>query len=160
MTIIHYLHNNAETEAFGAVLFSVLPDKCLVFLAGQLGAGKTSLVRGFLRAAGHQGAVKSPTFTLVEEYQLNQRCIFHFDLYRLTSAEELHWIGMDDYLAQSAICFIEWAERGAGFLPPADVIIQLHSVGEGRELTLQADDSTLALLQEKTSHWKNNDILL
>ena len=128
------LENTEATEQFGAELWSVLPAKSLVFLQGELGAGKTTLVRGFLRAAGFSGTVKSPTYTLVEEYSLNDRKVFHFDLYRLTSPEELEWIGIRDYFAQNSTCFIEWAERGQSFLPEPDSIITLDVQGDGRSV--------------------------
>lgn len=128
------LHSAEETEAFGARLYHCLPVKCLIYLIGDLGAGKTTLVRGFLRAAGYCGSVKSPTYTVVEEYQLNDRRIFHFDLYRLTDPEELEWIGIRDYFAQQAVCFIEWPERGKGVLPEPDLRIELAIYGEQRRL--------------------------
>ena len=132
-----YLQNTEETEQFGAELCRWLPAKCLVFLEGDLGAGKTTLVRGFLRAAGYNGAVKSPTYTLVEEYTVNQHKVFHFDLYRLADPEELEWIGIRDYFAQDSVCFIEWPAMGKGFLPAPDVIISLTAQGAGRLLTLE-----------------------
>ena len=136
--MIRLLKNEAETEAFGAELVQSLPDKCVVFLRGQLGAGKTTLVRGFLRALGYQGKVKSPTYTLVEEYNCNGRKLFHFDLYRLADPEELELIGIRDYFAQQAVCFIEWPEMGRGFLPQADMVIELMVNGEGRRLNLES----------------------
>lgn len=106
--MMQFILNTAEeTEAFGAKLFQILPEKCLVFLLGDLGAGKTTLVRGFMRAAGHIGAVKSPTYNIVEEYKIDKRLFFHFDLYRLVDPEELEWIGIADYLQETATCFIE-----------------------------------------------------
>lgn len=131
------LQNEAETEAFGAELLQALPGKCVIFLRGQLGAGKTTLVRGLLRAAGYHGKVKSPTFTLVEEYSLDACRIFHFDLYRLADPEELEWIGIRDYVAQQAICFIEWPEMGAGYLPEPDMIIELTVAGNARQLCIE-----------------------
>lgn len=131
-----YLSTEAETEQFGAELWTALPEKCMIFLHGQLGAGKTTLVRGFLRAAGFTGAVKSPTYTLVEEYRLNHRKIVHFDLYRLADPEELEWIGIKDYFDQDCVCFIEWPEWGKGFLPEPDVVITLDNEGLGRLLTM------------------------
>jgi tRNA threonylcarbamoyladenosine biosynthesis protein TsaE len=131
-----YLPSTEATEQFGAALWTILPKKALIFLQGELGVGKTTLVRGFLRAAGFTGAVKSPTFTLVEEYTLGERKIFHFDLYRLSDPEELEWIGIRDYFEQNSLCFIEWAERGEDFLPPPDVIISLTVQGLGRNITL------------------------
>lgn len=132
-----FLHNAEETEQFGAALHRLLPQKCLIYLEGDLGAGKTTLVRGFLRAAGFSGAVKSPTYTLVEEYTVAQRKVFHFDLYRLADPEELEWIGIRDYFAQDCICFIEWPAMGIGFVPEPDLVIRLASDKEGRLLTLE-----------------------
>jgi tRNA threonylcarbamoyladenosine biosynthesis protein TsaE len=131
-----YLNSTEETEAYGAELFKSVPSKCLIFLQGDLGAGKTTIVRGFLRAAGYNGAVKSPTYTLVEEYTLSCRKIFHFDLYRLVDPQELEWIGIRDYLDQESICFIEWPNKGKGFLPEPDRSITLTTQGFGRLLTM------------------------
>lgn len=128
------LNSEQQTEAYGAKLWAILPDKTIVFLRGTLGAGKTTLVRGFLRAAGFKGAVKSPTYTLVEEYTVAGRKIFHFDLYRLKDPEELEWIGIQDYFAENAVCFIEWPEMGAGWLPEADMEIEITPKEQGRIL--------------------------
>jgi tRNA threonylcarbamoyladenosine biosynthesis protein TsaE len=127
-----FLSSPGETERLGASLFQTLAVKSLVFLKGDLGAGKTTLVRGFLRAAGHQGTVKSPTYNLVEEYHLAGKKVYHFDLYRLNDPEELEWIGINDYLNQNAICFIEWPEHGKDILPQPDIIIELRAENEGR----------------------------
>lgn len=147
-----------ETEAFGGAIWQALPESCLVFLHGDLGAGKTTLVRGMLRSAGFQGAVKSPTYNLVEEYQYGGYTLFHFDLYRLQDPEELEWIGIDDYLRQPARCFIEWPEMGRGVLPQPDIEIKLNIVAGSREVELKVVQNTL----KKTLHllWKNKDILL
>ena len=131
-----YLSSAEETEAFGAELFKSVPSKCLIFLQGDLGAGKTTMVRGFLRAAGYNGAVKSPTYTLVEEYTIVRRKIFHFDLYRVVDPEELEWIGIRDYFDQDSICFIEWPDKGKGFLPEPDRVITLKTQGLGRSVIL------------------------
>ena len=133
----NYLQNTEETEAFGAELFKSVPSKYLIFLHGDLGAGKTTLVRGFLRAAGYSGVVKSPTYTLVEEYTIGARKLFHFDLYRVVDPEELEWIGIRDYLEQDCVCFIEWPDKGKGFLPEPDSVITLTAQGEGRLLTME-----------------------
>lgn len=132
-----HLNNTKETEQFGARLWELLPRKCLVFLQGDLGAGKTTMVRGFLRAAGFSGAVKSPTYTLVEEYTLADRQVFHFDLYRVADPEELEWIGIRDYFDQEAVCFIEWPGMGEGYLPEPDVVITLAPEKNGRSLELK-----------------------
>jgi tRNA threonylcarbamoyladenosine biosynthesis protein TsaE len=152
------LTNEQETMALGAQLWAILPTQCLIFLKGDLGAGKTTLTRGFLRAGGYQGTVKSPTYTLVEEYQLDQRKIYHFDLYRLRDPEELEWMGMDDYLAEQAICFIEWPEQGGIMLPEPDLVIEIKVILEGREIKF---DSHQKNLKDKFNlNWKNNDIVL
>ena len=133
----YLLQSTQETEAFGAKLFHTLPEKCVVFLKGDLGAGKTTLVRGFMRAAGHSGTVKSPTYNIVEEYQLKQRLFFHFDLYRLNDPEELEWIGIADYLQEQSICFFEWPEKGAGYIGTPDVILSLTTTENGHRLTIE-----------------------
>ncbi|NOQ16645.1 MAG: tRNA (adenosine(37)-N6)-threonylcarbamoyltransferase complex ATPase subunit type 1 TsaE [Methyloprofundus sp.] len=130
------LDNEVATEAFGGALFHALPEKCLVFLHGDLGAGKTTLVRGFLRAAGYQGTVKSPTYNIVEEYKINKRLFLHFDLYRLVDPEELEWIGIRDYLQERSICFIEWPEQGEGYLDVPDVVLSLTNSGGGRDISI------------------------
>jgi len=132
-----FLPDSESTEKFGAELFTCLPEKALIFLHGDLGAGKTTLVRGLLRAAGVTGAIKSPTYALIEEYDIGDRKIFHFDLYRLAEADELEWIGIDDYLNQNALCFIEWAEKGTGVLPDADIHITLTNQDAGRLVQLR-----------------------
>lgn len=135
----HYLADEAATMALGQQLAAIVPAQLFVIhLEGELGAGKTTLTRGFLRGLGHQGNVKSPTYTLVEHYQLQQRPIYHFDLYRLSDAEELDFLGMDDYLSQQAICLIEWAQRGSGYLPDPDLLIRLEYQEKARTAELIA----------------------
>ncbi|CAD6878552.1 tRNA threonylcarbamoyladenosine biosynthesis protein TsaE [Methylomonas albis] len=152
------LETPEDTEALGAALWQALPEKCLLFLYGDLGAGKTTLVRGLLRAAGHQGAVKSPTYTLVEEYEISGRRLFHFDLYRLKDPEELEWMGMDDYLNQNALCCVEWPQMGAGFLPVADLEVRLNYFQQQRtaEINMLAENHQAGI----KLNWKNKDILL
>lgn len=152
------LTDSEDTEAFGAALWHVLPEKCLVFLFGELGAGKTTLIRGLLREAGYKHTVKSPTYSLVEEYDLPKRKLFHFDLYRLQDPDELEYIGMDDYLRQTALCCIEWPEMGHGYLPDADLEIRMSHLDGGRSITINILQPTL----KKSLHlgWKNKDILL
>ncbi len=132
-----YLDSTEATEQLGAELFKSVPSKCLIFLQGDLGAGKTTLARGFLRAAGYNGTVKSPTYTLVEEYMVDGRKIFHFDLYRVVDPEELEWIGIRDYFDQDSVCFIEWPDNGKGFLPKPDIIITLKPQGLARSVNLE-----------------------
>jgi tRNA threonylcarbamoyladenosine biosynthesis protein TsaE len=132
-----YLDSTEATERLGAELFKSVPSKCLIFLQGDLGAGKTTMVRGFLRAAGYNGTVKSPTYTLVEEYVIGGRKIFHFDLYRVVDPEELEWIGIRDYFDQDSVCFIEWPDKGKGFLPEPDIIITLKPQGLARSVNIE-----------------------
>ena len=132
-----YLASQEETEAFGAELLAQLPKRCLVFLQGNLGAGKTTLVRGYLKAAGYAGTVKSPTYNIVEEYSLPDRQVYHFDLYRLTDPEELEWLGIHDYLTKEALSFVEWPDNGRGILPAPDLIIQLIMQNQGRVLKIR-----------------------
>ena len=153
-----FLKDSAETELLGALLWQVLPEKCLVFLSGDLGAGKTTLIRGLLRAAGHSGVVRSPTYSLVEEYRLAERNVFHFDLYRLQDPEELEWMGMSDYLNQSSLCCIEWPQMGNGFLPKADVTIDIVVQADARsiEINILAPE----VKNKLQDLWKNKDILI
>lgn len=129
-----YLADEAATVAFGATLLPELTGAPVVFLRGQLGAGKTTLVKGILRALGHQGSVKSPTYTLLEPYEVGGRTVYHLDLYRIGDSEELDFIGIDELMDADAIKLVEWPERGTGRLPEPDVEIRLSLEGEGRRV--------------------------
>ena len=120
------LPSEQATEQLGRALAEALPDVCVIYLRGELGAGKTTLVRGLLRALGYTGSVKSPTYTLVEGYEVAGRQVFHFDLYRVADPDELEYIGLRDYLNGRSLVLVEWPERGQGFLPPADLDIELR----------------------------------
>jgi tRNA threonylcarbamoyladenosine biosynthesis protein TsaE len=133
-----FLQDQAATQAFGGQLAAACQGGLLVFLHGQLGAGKTTLVRGFLRASGHSGAVKSPTYTLIEPYTTAHGNLYHLDLYRLSDAEELEWIGIRDLFEDESICLVEWPEQGAGILPEPDLHVYLQAEGEGREIRVEA----------------------
>lgn len=147
------LADEQATLAAARVFADVIDDGGLIFLQGTLGAGKTTFCRGFIQALGHQGAVRSPTYTLVEEYALAQRRICHFDLYRLGDPEELEFMGIRDYLNDDSLCLIEWPQRGLGLLPEADLTIQLADSGAGRELQLEAGTARgLEWLQQLRQH--------
>lgn len=130
--------DSAHTEAIGACLATNRPASAIVYLEGDLGAGKTTLVRGFVHASGHQGVVKSPTYTLVEPYDEVAGTIYHFDLYRLNDPRELDDIGARDLFGAQAICLIEWPSRGGNALPQADLILRLQIQGDARQIELQA----------------------
>ena len=114
-----------KTEALGGELAVLVDEGGLVFLQGDLGTGKTTLCRGLLRSLGYLGAVKSPTFTLIEPYLIGDRAVIHFDLYRLGHPEELNYLGVEEYFETTSLCVIEWPERGYGFLPQQDLVVSL-----------------------------------
>ncbi|WP_144983498.1 tRNA (adenosine(37)-N6)-threonylcarbamoyltransferase complex ATPase subunit type 1 TsaE [Halomonas sp. C22] len=125
--------------AFGEALGKALEGRGRVYLEGDLGTGKTTLTRGILRAYGYQGAVKSPTYTLVEPYELGEQRIYHLDLYRLADPEELEFIGGREVLSDQALCLVEWPSQGAGWLPAPDLWIRLQVASPGRLLSLSAE---------------------
>jgi tRNA threonylcarbamoyladenosine biosynthesis protein TsaE len=137
-TLTLTLPDEAAQEAFGARLASCLQPGLLLFLRGELGAGKTTLTRGIARGLGHRGAVKSPTYTLVEPYRELRIPLYHFDLYRLGDAEELEYLGIRDYFSGQAVVVVEWPDRGRGVLPEPDLSIQLDVLPAGRRLHLHA----------------------
>jgi tRNA threonylcarbamoyladenosine biosynthesis protein TsaE len=133
------LDSEAATINLGRLLAPALDAAGVIFLSGGLGAGKTTLCRGLLRGLGYDGAVKSPTFTLVEPYELERGSVYHFDLYRLAHPDELDYLGAEDYFAAEALCLIEWPERGAGFLPTPDLELTLTVTSEAsRQAQLRA----------------------
>jgi len=132
------IQSEDEMLQLGEVLAKNCEPGAVIFLQGDLGVGKTTLVRGVLRSLGHVGAVKSPTYTLVEQYDLSDKTFFHFDLYRLTSPEELEYIGGRDYFRDNTISFIEWPMNADGYLPEADLTITIEYQGMAhRNIQLQ-----------------------
>ena len=109
----------------------------VIHLNGDLGAGKTTLTRGIMRGYGYNGAVKSPTYTLVEPYEFEKCQIYHFDLYRLTDPEEVEYLGTEDYFQPTNLCIVEWANRGAGIIPDSDLTIEFEMEGTGRQISWQ-----------------------
>jgi tRNA threonylcarbamoyladenosine biosynthesis protein TsaE len=125
-------------EALGAALAAACDGAALIFLEGDLGAGKTTTTRGFLRALGHRGTVKSPTYTLVEPYAIGARSIYHLDLYRVADPAELEYLGLREMLGEDAVLLVEWAERGAGWLPLPDLRIRIRHRPAGRRVAISA----------------------
>lgn len=136
--ITAFLPDAEATQAFGRELAARLEPGDLVLLHGDLGAGKTTLVRGILEGLGHSGSVKSPTYTLLEPYQLTSRTVLHFDFYRIGDSRELEFIGIDELMDADAIKLVEWPERAADRLPPPDLEITLRVEDEGRRIEVQA----------------------
>ncbi|NJA89080.1 tRNA (adenosine(37)-N6)-threonylcarbamoyltransferase complex ATPase subunit type 1 TsaE [Rhodocyclus tenuis] len=133
-----HLPDEAATERFGAALANAVQPGLVIWLEGDLGAGKTTLARAMLRALGHTGPVKSPTYALVELYKVSSLYLYHFDFYRLNHPEEFVDAGLDEYFTETAVCLIEWPDKAAGFLPPADLVVRLRNEGAGRALELEA----------------------
>ena len=156
------------TDALGAALAASRPSPAVLYLHGDLGAGKSTLARAMLRALGVRGAIRSPTYTLIERYTLDNSRLdnsrldsnrldrsrlasgqgdaadeaVHLDLYRIAAAAELEFLGLDDLAAQAALWLIEWPERGGSALPPADLHVRLALAGEGRDSVLESASAT------------------
>ena len=126
------LADEAATLSLGQTWASAVQAPLVVYLAGDLGAGKTTLTRGLLRGLGYSGTVKSPTYTLVESYPLAGLTVHHFDLYRFTSPEEWLDAGLDELFTDGSICLIEWPQQAAGFAPEADLTVELSRHEDGR----------------------------
>ena len=137
-TITRLLATEADTLALGAALAPCLRGGMVVYLSGELGAGKTTLARGILRALGHTGRVKSPSYALVEPYKLSKLYLYHFDFYRFTDSKELEEAGFREYFSQETVCLVEWPENAKNLLPAADVTIRLATAGAGRQVRIGA----------------------
>jgi len=126
------------SEQFAARLASFICSPLIITFRGEIGAGKTTLIRAMLRALGVRGAIKSPTFSLVESYQVMDLHLHHFDLYRIHDESELEYIGFRDYFSENAVCCIEWPERIVHYLEGVDVEFALVQKGAGREVCARA----------------------
>ena len=137
--------SESELEAVGSALANSLSFGDIIFLEGELGAGKTTISRGILRGFGYRGIAASPTYTLLELYELTVHRVVHLDLYRITAAIDLEGIGFRDYLDGQTICLIEWPENGAGFLPTPTLRIILKYAGVGRAVRFEPSIGRLNL---------------
>jgi tRNA threonylcarbamoyladenosine biosynthesis protein TsaE len=146
-------------DALGQCLARSAKCPGVIYLQGDLGTGKTTLVRGLLRGFGYHGKVKSPTYTLVEPYPLEGLSVYHLDLYRLGSPEELEWIGIRDLLADAALLLVEWPEQGAGMLPSADLVISLAYRDTGREVWFRTRTAQGELMVSACSHRDSSPLL-
>ncbi len=131
-----FLPASESTDQLGQALALTRPAQAVVHLQGDLGAGKSTLARALLRALGVQGSIRSPTYTLIERYPLETGEAWHLDLYRIGNAGELDFLGLDEGAAD--LWLVEWPERGAGGLPPVDLVVALEIDGHGRRGSLQA----------------------
>ncbi len=147
------LADEAATLELGARISSLCPQQQFTLhLEGELGAGKTTLCRGLLRELGHKGKVKSPTYTLVEQYNVADRVVFHFDLYRLVDPEELDYIGLDDYMSSNSLCLVEWPQQGGNALPSPDIIIKLKYDENRRQVNISSCSDAGKILCSKLDY--------
>ena len=137
-TFSRQLPDEESTLELGGSWAKSLRAPLVIHLQGDLGAGKTTFTRGILRGLGHTGAVKSPTYAIVESYPLEAFTLHHFDLYRFASPEEWEDAGLDELFASDCVCLIEWPQQGGGFTPPADITVSLNHTDGGRDCTLTA----------------------
>jgi tRNA threonylcarbamoyladenosine biosynthesis protein TsaE len=135
------IENEAEMLALGAKLAQQVQAGAVIFLYGPLGAGKTTLARGFLQALGYQGRVKSPTYALLETYSFAQVTVYHFDFYRVKEAKELQFIGIEDYFRPDSICLIEWPENAAAMLPKPTLSCYLDYQDDKRQIKMSEEKS-------------------
>ena len=143
-----FLADEEAQLAFAADIARHCAPGTVIFLEGDLGTGKTTFVRGFLHQLGHKGVVKSPTYTLVEPYLVDNQRIYHFDLYRLADPEELEYAGGRDYFDGEAICLVEWPEKAEGCLPVSDLFCSLSYENQGRRAKISsATDKGKTILQ-------------
>ena len=138
MMVALNLHNLSETELLAKHMAQSITSDFVVILNGNLGAGKTTLVRSILRELGITGTIKSPTFTLVEPYHIQKLQIYHFDLYRFIDQHEWYGAGFDEYFTQDSVCFIEWAEKATGLIPQIDWQVSIVLNGEIRIIEITA----------------------
>ena len=142
MSLQLFLADPAATEALGVRLAATMPPRAVVFLGGDLGAGKSSLARAMLRSLGVLGSIRSPTYTLVERYPLEVGEAAHLDLYRIAEAAELEFLGLQEISAEARLLLVEWPERAAAALPPADLELHLAVMDCGRTVELRGSGAS------------------
>ncbi|WP_286742535.1 MULTISPECIES: tRNA (adenosine(37)-N6)-threonylcarbamoyltransferase complex ATPase subunit type 1 TsaE [unclassified Pseudoalteromonas] len=146
------LNDEIATVAMGNKVAAIIEQGAVIYLHGDLGAGKTTFTRGVVQGFGHTGKVKSPTYTLVEPYELTRANVYHFDLYRLGDPEELEYMGIRDYFSEQAICIVEWPEKGGEFIPVPDLDITLSYVGDERKIVMNsASERGIAIVEKLTN---------
>src|SRR5262245_13374685 len=138
MVLKRFLPEEEDTLALGGELAPCLQPGMAVYLSGALGAGKTTLARGILRGLGYKGRVKSPTFALVEPYEVSRLYLYHFDFYRFTDPREVAESGFREYFRPDSLCLVEWPEKAAGMLPASDLTIRIEAARSGREAEIEA----------------------
>lgn len=147
------LADETATKQLGQQLAGALASevRAHIYLEGQLGAGKTCLVRGFISGLGYEGKVKSPSYSLIEPYLIQGRQVYHFDFYRINDPQELELIGINEYFAENAICLVEWPELAAKLLPVPDLEIKLNLCDAGRQVSIEANNSRGKLWVQRLS---------
>ncbi|MCF6235933.1 MAG: tRNA (adenosine(37)-N6)-threonylcarbamoyltransferase complex ATPase subunit type 1 TsaE [Gammaproteobacteria bacterium] len=139
-------------QVLGAELAKRCSGGTIIYLKGELGTGKTTFSRGFIQSMGHQGTVKSPTYSIVESYPFNNLTIHHFDLYRLGDPEELEFMGIRDYFSQQTVTLIEWPDKGKPHLPSPDLIVKICYKNIKREVTLIPQSLIAENIIKKITH--------
>jgi len=147
--LTRFLATEADTLALGAELSKAIRPGMVIYLSGDLGAGKTTLARGLLRGLGYPGKVKSPTFTLVEVYEISRLYLYHFDFYRFSDPRELGEAGFREYFNPDSVCLVEWPEKAAAGLAAADVKILMQVAGSGRSVGIFAETEAGRLCLER-----------
>lgn len=152
-TLEVHIHTEQAMLDLGAALTRVCKPGMVLFLQGDLGAGKTTLVRGFLNALGHAGFIKSPSYALVEPYAFEDKTVYHLDLYRLHDPHELEFLGVRDCVGPESICLVEWPEKALEALPHATLTCAIeHKEGDKRLVRLLADKQLIKQLSNELEH--------